>query len=106
MKRWFSPANFSIAFSVGYVALLKANLTLIRYYPVPHQWAWGPTDAIRRPGPVIVWYGLLLGATLIGTLAALLLPGRWPEGQLRGWLWVAPAAALAACVLLLRAFFL
>jgi hypothetical protein len=107
-----SPAVFSISYCCGYALIYKWNLPLFRYYPVPHQWARGATDLIARPGPSMVWYGLVASATLIATtptlivgVAATLLDKKWRMPSFRGWLWVAPWLVAAFCVYLLRVFF-
>lgn len=106
MRIGLSPATFSISFCASYVALFFAGKPLFRYYPVAHQWAWGAADGITRPGPTMVWYGLLAGATLIATLAAMVIRDQWLMALFRGWLWVWPAAAICVCFFLLRALFL
>lgn len=105
MKLKVSSAAFSLAFCLGYVVAFVTNAPLFRYYPLPHEWAWGAGDAIARPGPVIVWYGLLTSATLLAAVAALVIPDRWIMTLFRGWLWVWPGAAVVASAVLLRAFF-
>lgn len=36
-----SPPVFSIAYCCGYALAFRWNQPLFRYYPVPHEWAWG-----------------------------------------------------------------
>jgi hypothetical protein len=106
MRLALSPATFSVAFCMAYVAAFLMNLPLFRYYPVARQWAWGAADAVTRPGPTIVWYGLMASALLAALGVALIVPDRWTMASCRGWLWIWPYAAVAACAVLLRAFFL
>ena len=82
------------------------NLPLFRYYPLVQRWAWGTADAVARPGPAIVWYGLLASAILAALGMALIVPDRWTMALCRGWLWLWPCAAVAACAVMLRAYFL
>jgi hypothetical protein len=108
-----SPAVFSVVYCCGYALAFRLNRPLFRYYPVPHQWAWGTTDAVVRPGPPIVWYGLVASAALIAASATLIAAGatavwgdKQPPPTLRGGLWLAPWLAAAYCAFFLRHFFL
>jgi hypothetical protein len=101
-----SPLVFSVIFCIAYVAAFFGELPLMRYYPVPQEWAWGPTDDVVRSGPMMAWYGLVASAALVAGLGAFILREQWIAGAFRNWLWVWPCAALAACIVLLRAFFL
>jgi hypothetical protein len=108
-----SPPVFSVAYCCGYALAFRWNRPLFRYYPIPHQWAWGAADSTVRPGPPIVWYGLVASAVLFAVAATLLtaavfaiIGDRWPRPSARGWLWLVPWGAAAYCVFLLRLFFL
>ena len=113
MRVKLSPAVFSIAYCCGYALAFRFSWPLFRYYPVPHQWAGGATDALLRAGPPIVWYGLVVSAALSATAATLIaagvttvLGGRLPLPTLRGWLWLGPWLCAMYCAFLLRLFFL
>ena len=118
MRPRFSPVVFSIGYCCGYALEFRWNLPLFRYYPVPHQWAWGATDEIVRPGPPIVWYGLVASASLVAAAASIIAAGvtmmatgranrgeRLPLPTLHGWFWLGPWLAAAYCAFLLRLFF-
>ena len=93
-------------YCMAYVTAYATSRPLFRYYPVPQQWAWGAADGSVRPGPVIVWYGLVASSALIGGVGAVFLRDRWIAAILRNWLWVWPYAAVGACLFLLRPFFM
>ena len=108
-----SPAVFSLAYCCGYALVFRLNLPLFRYYPVAHQWAWGATDVVVRPGPAVVWYGLVVSAALIAGSAMFLAAvattvsgDRRPLPTLTAGLWLGPWLAATYCVFLLRHFFL
>jgi hypothetical protein len=106
MRIQWSPVAFSVLFCVLYVVAFVTELPLVRYYPVAREWAWGATDDIARPGPVMVWYGLVATAALIAGVAAFFIPHRRIAATLKGWIWVWPCAAVVACLVLLRPLFL
>lgn len=106
MKIRWSPVAFSVLFCVFYVVAFAAELPLFRYYPVPREWAWGPTDGIVRPGPGMAWYGLVASASAAASIGAFVVRERWIAAALRNWLWVWPYAAVVACLVLLRPLFL
>lgn len=101
-----SPVVFSVVYCCGYALAFRLNRPLFRYYPVPHRWAWGATDAVVRPGPPIVWYGLVVSAALIAAGATALWGDKRPRPTLQRGLWLAPWLAAAYCAFLLRHFFL
>jgi hypothetical protein len=108
-----SPPVFSIAYCCGYALAFRFNQPLFRYYPVRHQWAWGATDSMVRPGPPMVWYGLVASAVLFAAAVTLIAAGAsaviGDKGSLpsaRGWLWLLPWGSAAYCAFLLRLFFL
>lgn len=105
MKLRFSPVVFSSLYCISYVAAYVGGWPLFRYYPVPREWAFGVSDSVVRPGPVIVWYGLVASAALVALIAAVLVPDHWLATGLRNRLWILPYAAVAACLYMLRPFF-
>jgi hypothetical protein len=60
-----SPTGFSVSFCCGYLLLYSLNKPLFWYYPAVHQWAWRAAAGNWHQGPPIVWYGLVIGATLV-----------------------------------------
>lgn len=118
MRIKLSPVVFSVGYCGGYMLAFRLNMPLFRYYPVPHRWALGASDGIVRPGPPIVWYGLVVSATLMACAATLIaaaapmIVARTASGTdrlhptiLRGWVWLTPWSAAAYCAFLLRLFF-
>ena len=108
-----SPAVFTTVYCAAYAAAFRLNRPLFRYYPIPHQWVSGATGADVRPGPPIVWYGLVASAALVATAAMCIAAGatalvkdKWRVSGLRGWLGLTPWVAAAYCAFLLRLFFL
>ncbi len=108
-----SPPVFSIAYCCGYALAFRWNQPLFRYYPVPHEWAWGAADSMTRPGPSMVWYGLVasavlfaVAATLIAAVASTMIRDKASLPSFRGWLWLVPWGSAAYCAFLLRLFFL
>lgn len=66
---------FSLAASISYTVAYYFNWPLLVYYPVVnevHLFQHGRTD-----GFPILWYGWLATATVIGAVAAWMLPRRW-----------------------------
>jgi amino acid permease len=106
---------YGTAFAVLYVAALKLDLALFTVYPslgvvllgTHHSRdAVGPSMAFIAPG--MYWYGwtatAALGALIVGLIAALW-PERWTQRFWPGWVWVAPVAAMIACVYLTLPWF-
>jgi hypothetical protein len=106
---------YGSAFAMFYVVALKLDLALFTVYP---------TISVVLPGthhsrdtvapsmgsflPAMHWYGWVatatLGALILGVVAASL-PDRWTPRVWPGWLWVAPVAAMIACVYLTLPWF-
>ena len=112
MRLRISPVAFSTAYCAGYVLAFRFNRPSFRYYSVPHEWAWGAADGVARPGPPIVWYGLVVSAALFATAVTLMaaVPAsiwgdKLPRFNPRGWLWLGPWLAAGYCAFLLRLFF-
>lgn len=101
-----SPVVFAALYCVAYVLVFVFDLPLVRYYPVPQEWAWGPADAVVRPGPAMAWYGLMASAALVAAPGAFLVRERWVLALCANRLWLWPCAAVVACIVLLRPFFL
>lgn len=66
---------FSLVFCVAYVAAYYFGLSLFAYYPVEHTLRL--IGAAQSGDQVVLWYGWLASAGLVGALAALLVPRRW-----------------------------
>lgn len=106
---------YAIAFAVLYVVALKLDLALFTVYPSlgvvllgTHHSRDVVAPALAFLAPAMYWYGwtatAALGALMFGLMAALF-PERWTRGFWQGWLWVAPVAAMAACVYLTMPWF-
>jgi amino acid permease len=106
---------YGTAFAVLYVVALKLDLALFTVYPslgvvlagTHHSRdVVGPSMAFVVPA--MYWYGwtaaAALGALMVGLVAALL-PGQWARRFWPGWVWVAPVAAMIACVYLTMPWF-
>ena len=89
---------------------LKLDLALFTVYPTIGVVLLGTHHSRDTVGPsmgsflpAMYWYGwtatAALGALLFGVVAASL-PDRWTPRVWLGWLWVAPVAAMIACVYL------
>lgn len=103
--RW-SPAVFAALFCAAYVGAFAFDLPLVRYYPIPREWSLGASDTVVREGPVMAWYGLVASAALVAGGGAFFVRERWVRAICGNRLWLWPCAAVAACIVLLRAFFL
>ena len=103
--RW-SPVAFAALYCAGYVAAYVRNFALVLYYPVTGHWVLGPAPSLHESGPAITWYGLMGSAAVIATVGAGLVPERWITVGMRNWLWVWPYGAVAACLFMLRPYFL
>jgi len=106
---------FGTAFAVLYVIALKLDLALFTVYPSlglvllgTHHSRDVGSPAMASLAPEMYWYGWAatagLGALVFGLFAALL-PERWTERFWLGWLWLAPALAMIACVYLTLPWF-
>jgi predicted permease len=99
-----APAIFLIAFCIAYVVVFAMNWPMFRYYPLHGNFEWGPGD-LQGAGPAMAWYGLLSSAAAFALLPALVISDRSIPAALRGYIWVLPCLAMAACVFLLRGLF-
>jgi hypothetical protein len=106
---------FGASFAVLYAIALKRDLALFTVYPTfgivlfgTHHSRDVAAPALAFLAPTMHWYGwtasAALGALVVSCLMALL-PERWAKRIWWGWLWVAPAAAMAACVYLTLPWF-
>jgi hypothetical protein len=99
---------YGIAFAPLYVVALAQDLALFTVYPsfgvvLPgtHHSRDVVAPAIGFAAPAMHWYGWTATAAigaLVPGLVATLLPDRWTRRIWRGWICVAPVAAMAACV--------
>src|SRR5262245_13466017 len=105
--------GYAAAFAVFYVLALARDLALITVYPTLGIVLLGTQhaqDAAPAMGgvPAIYWYGwtatAALAALLFGLIAAVA-PERWMQRIGLGWLVVAPAFAMIACVYLTMPWF-
>jgi hypothetical protein len=98
-----------------YVIALKLDLALFTVYPTigvvllgTHHSRDTVAPSMGSLLPAMHWYGwtaaAALGAILFGVVAASL-PDRWIHRVWPGWLWVAPVAAMIACVYLTLPWF-
>jgi hypothetical protein len=98
-----------------YVIALKLDLALFTVYPTFDVVLLGTHHSRDTVGPsmgsflpAMHWYGstatAALGALICGVVAASL-PERWRLRIWLGWLWVAPVAAMIACVYLTLPWF-
>ena len=106
---------FASAFAIFYVIALTLDLALFTVYPTIGVVLFGTHHSRDTVGPsmgsflpAMHWYGLaataMLGALVFG-IAAASLPDRWTHRVWWGWLWVAPVAAMIACVYLTLPWF-
>jgi hypothetical protein len=107
--------GYGFAFAVLYVMALKVDLALFTVYPTIGVVLLGTHHSRDTVGPsmgsflpAMHWYGwtatAALGALIFGVVAASL-PDRWTHRVWSGWLWVAPVAAMIACVYLTLPWF-
>jgi hypothetical protein len=86
-----------------YVIALEFDLALFTVYPAAGGVLLGARPSGDTIGPAMHWYGVTattaLGALIFGVVAASL-PDRWTYRMWSGWLWMAPVAAMIACVYL------
>jgi hypothetical protein len=106
VKLKFSPAVFSCVFCIAYVCLFAVNEPMLKYFPMTHQWTFGASEPIVKAGPVIVWYGLVASSSAIALVGAVIVADSWFMSWSRACLWLWPCASAAACLYLLRVFFL
>ena len=106
---------YGIAYAMLYVIALKFELALFTVYPTigvvllgTHHSRDTVAPSMGSFMPAMHWYGLTttaaLGALIFGVVAAAL-PERWTHRVWLGWLWVAPVAAMIACVYLTLPWF-
>jgi hypothetical protein len=106
---------YGTAFAVLYVVALKLDLALFTVYPAQSVVLLGAhhsrdvaDPAMSFLAPAMYWYGwtasAALGALVFGLLGAVL-PEQWTRRIWPGWLWVAPLAAMSACVYLTMPWF-
>jgi hypothetical protein len=112
LLRRFSFA-YAPAFAVLYAVAVAKDFALITVYPALGIFVLGAQhsqDAAPSMGgvPALYWYGWTVtaaaGAFVISIIAAFL-PERWAAGISLRWLWLAPAAAMIACVYLTMPWF-
>jgi hypothetical protein len=114
---WFRRFTFAYgaAYAMLYVIALKLDAALFTVYPTIGVVLFGTHHSRDTVGPsmgsflpAMHWYGLTataaLGALIFG-IAAASLPDRWTQRVWSGWLWVAPVAAMIACVYLTLPWF-
>ena len=106
---------YGTTFAALYVVALKLDIALFTVYPSLGVVLPGTHHSRDVVGPsmgfvvpAMYWYGwtatAALGALMFG-LGAALLPERWTQWFWSGWLWVAPALAMIACVYLTMPWF-
>lgn len=95
---------FLLVFSLTYVSLLAVEIPLLIYYPLVGKWSFTPLNGPY--GPAMTWYGLVLASLAAGLLGGTVgkiagLSARLTRSTPRVALF-----ALAACLVLMRDFFL
>ena len=90
-------------YCVVYVAALRLDLPLFRYYPLTKAFS-GPQQHLTHQGPGIVWYGLIAAAALCAAVVASLVNDRILE-RVRAYLWLCPCLAMVVVAYLLRPLF-
>lgn len=105
MKLRISPVVFTLVYCVAYIAVLSMDAALFRYYPQTGEFSWG-WIALTEAGPGMAWYGLMANAAIAAVLLGTIVPERSIAVSLRNFLWLFPAGAMAACVYLMKHFFL
>lgn len=104
MRVKFSPTVFMLAYCAIYIACLATDFPAFRYYPLEGVINWGP-GKVKDIGPAMAWYGIMANAFIGGGVLAFIVPDRWFATPLRRGLWIAPTAAMLACVYLMKKFF-
>ncbi len=99
----FSRPWFALGFCLAYPLCLVLDWHLFLYYPLIGQWSFRPLSGTT--GPAMEWYGLIAAAGLAGGAAGLLLPGRDLSPILPRVAAATAVAAMAACAILMRGFF-
>ena len=106
---------FGLSFATLYVLAVRLDLALFTFYPTIGLVLPGTHHSRDTVGPsmgsflpAMHWYGWMatavLGALLFSAAAASL-PDRWTHRIWPGWSWVAPLAAIIACVYLTLPWF-
>ena len=99
---------FSATFAVTYLALFFVNeffqFSLFGYYPVIGKFVHERLP-LETSGPSILWYSWLLGAAVVGLVAALLTPRRVAERLGQNWVWMIGIALLVVVFVYERRWF-
>ena len=106
---------YGTSFAVFYVVALKFDLALFTVYPSlgvvllgTHHSRDVADPAVGFAAPAMYWYGWAASAALaalVASLIAMALPARWTKGVWPVIVWVAPVAAMIACVYLTLPWF-
>ena len=102
--KYFSRTWFTVIFCLAYIPVFALDWPLLLYYPLVKRVEF--TELAGNAGPAMHWYGFVASAALAGLIAGLFLKDRWIPNLLLEWLWLAPVAATAASLYLLKGFFL
>ncbi len=98
---------FAIAAPVIYTVCELQNWPLFTYHPGTNRVDLGWTAAVRDQGPAMHWYGwtvgMLLGAGILGALAALL-PQHVARKIPLSLIWIMPLAMIPILIYALRFF--
>ena len=96
---------FAIVTPVIYVICEMRNWPLFTYHPATDRFDLGFAPAVRDEGPAMHWYGwtaaTLIGATILGALAALL-PDRVTRKIPLSLTWIMPLAVVPILIYALR----
>jgi amino acid permease len=106
---------YGTSFAVFYVVALKFDLALFTVYPSlgvvllgTHHSGDVADPAVGFAAPAMYWYGWVATAALAALMTGLIavaLPARWAKGVWPAIVWVAPVAAMIACVYLTLPWF-
>lgn len=105
MSLRFNAIAFMMFWCLGYIASYWFNLPLFLYYPLQGEFASGLHPLAAAHGPGMAWYGFVMNAAIVATIAAVLLPDAWLARAFHGRLWLFPCAAMLTCLYLLRVWF-
>jgi hypothetical protein len=103
IRAGFARGVFMAVYCVAYVAALRLDLPLFRYYPLTRSFSW-PQQHLANQGPAMVWYGLMATAAICAAAVASIIDDRLLD-RVRMYLWLFPCLAMVAVAYLLRPLF-
>jgi hypothetical protein len=93
---------FSLIAVPVYILGYYSNRPLFFYYPTVRSFSLTPQVGL---GFVIMWYGWIAAAILIGAIAAIIVPRRWSDRIPLDLTWMMMLAAVLAVLLYERRWF-